>query len=189
MAIKTDNGMLEAKLSVRRHILSKYHSDPLRVFDCCQGSGVIWDILRKEYQVASYWGVDLKKQKGRLKADSSSLLNQKGWQEDVVDVDTYGMPWTHWFSIVENFEHPVSVFLTIGSTNIGSDCKSLDEIVFGDKQFARSIPRMIRQHVYESIADEIAIFAGAERFGWNVLDAVVSRGLRKTRYIGVRIER
>jgi len=57
MITKTDNGHLIAKLDLRRHFLRKYHAgDPANLLDCCQGSGVIWSHLRREFPVASYWG-------------------------------------------------------------------------------------------------------------------------------------
>lgn len=112
---KTDNGDLRAKLELRRYFMRKYHSDgSARVFDCCQGSGLLWRVLRQEFPLANYWGVDLKAKPGRLKIDSARILAQPGWTEDVIDVDTYGAPWDHWGAILANLTHSATVFLTVG---------------------------------------------------------------------------
>ena len=115
MAKKTDNHNPRAKLELRRYFIRKYHADkPPDVLDCCQGGGVLWKELRKEFPVASYWGLDLKPKKGRLKLDSVRVLQQPGWPQNVVDVDTYGSPWKHWEAVLPNITRPVTVFLTIG---------------------------------------------------------------------------
>lgn len=119
-ATKTDNANLKAKLDLRRRFLERYHrGSPPRVFDCCQGGGVIWSHLRRDFPVASYWGVDQKPKKGRLKIDSARVLDQPGWDFDVIDVDTYGSPWSHWNAIVRHLRHDVTVFLTIGLIRMG----------------------------------------------------------------------
>lgn len=111
---KTDNHNLGAKLALRRYFLEKYHRDkPPSVLDCCQGSMLIWGALRNEFRVSEYLGVDLKPKAGRLKVDSVSILDQDGWEFDVIDVDTYGEPWRHYAAICEHITKPVSVFLTV----------------------------------------------------------------------------
>lgn len=115
MTAKTDNHDPTAKLELRRYFLRKYHADkPPDVLDCCQGGGLLWRELRKEFDVASYWGLDLKPKKGRLKLDSVRVLAQIGWPQNIVDVDTYGSPWKHWEAMLPNVTRPVTVFLTIG---------------------------------------------------------------------------
>jgi len=148
---KTDNHNPKVKLDLRRHMLNRFHAElPPHVFDCCQGSSVMWSQLREEYNLASYWGVDLKPKKGRMKIDSNRILCQAGWNFDVIDVDTYGSPWKHYSSVVANATKPCTVLLTIGSTMhkgstdkqclkiLGLDtlkipesfCRKLDELAF-----------------------------------------------------------
>ena len=110
---KTDNSYLRTKLELRRHFLRRYPGE-LRVLDCCQGSGQVWGRLRREFRLATYWGVDKKKQRGRLQMDSVRILAQPGWRENVIDVDTFGSPWEHWAMICRNLCHPATVFLTDG---------------------------------------------------------------------------
>jgi hypothetical protein len=117
---KTDNRSLAPKLQLRRHFLNRYHQTPPRVFDACQGQGVIWTRLRSEYTLASYWGVDTKPGKGRLKIDSERILAQPGWRFDVIDIDTYGSPWSHWTALLPHVTRPVTVFLTMGKLNAGT---------------------------------------------------------------------
>lgn len=112
---KTDNGHLDQKLALRRYFFQKYHSAAApHVFDCCQGSQVIWSQLKSEFTLASYWGVDIKPKKGRLKIDSARVLDQPGWNFDLIDVDTYGSPWKHYAAIQQHATKAVTVFLTIG---------------------------------------------------------------------------
>lgn len=122
MADKCDNSNLAAKLDLRRCLLRRYHgTDSIRVFDCCQGSGVIWETLRTEFEVKSYWGVDVKPKAGRLRVRSERILSQPGWTENVIDIDTYGSPWKHWESMLPNVRNPVTVFMTIGQWQMGTD--------------------------------------------------------------------
>lgn len=151
---KTDNASLAPKLEIRRRLLTAYHRDtPPRVFDACQGSAVLWTRLRAEYP-CRYWGVDVKERKGRVKVDSARVLEQPGWDFDVIDIDTYGAPWRHYSAVCRNLPGPVSVFLTIGSTMFKG---ALDKTSFAflglgpiaDKMptsFARKITPMALDH-------------------------------------------
>jgi hypothetical protein len=118
---KTDNANLPAKLDLRRYFLRKYHADGTgRVMDCCAGSGRLWGTLRNEFVIASYWALDLKTKRGRLKVDSSRILAQRGWTENIIDIDTYGSPWTHWENMLPNITAPTTAFLTIGQLTTGT---------------------------------------------------------------------
>jgi hypothetical protein len=120
MAKKTDNHNPKAKLDLRRYFLSKYHAEiSCRVLDCCQGSGLLWSTLRREFAVERYWGLDMKPKKGRLSIDSSRVLAQAGLDYDVIDIDTYGSPWKHWEALLPNIYQPVTVFLTVGMVAVG----------------------------------------------------------------------
>jgi hypothetical protein len=114
---KTDNGDLSAKINLRKYFLDKYHQGKFSVFECCQGEQKIWGKLKKLY-LCDVWGVDLKPKKGRLKLDSERYLAKSGWQEDVIDIDTYGSPWDHFFAMLPNVSKPVTCFLTIGNTGL-----------------------------------------------------------------------
>jgi hypothetical protein len=114
---KTDNHSPDAKLNLRRHFLRKLRDakEPIRVLDCFQGSKLLWGQLESEFQIASYWGVDLKEKKGRIKIDSSRILEQEGWNQNVIDLDAYGSPWKHWRNLITTCRHSVTIFLTIGT--------------------------------------------------------------------------
>jgi len=121
MTAKTDNHDLRAKLELRRYFLRKFHADdPPDVLDCCQGGGLLWKQLRKEFMTRSYWGVDLKPKRGRVKLDSVRILQQPGWPQNVVDIDTYGSPWKHWAAMLPNAKGPITVFLTVGQRITGT---------------------------------------------------------------------
>ncbi|HUW31546.1 MAG TPA: hypothetical protein VM223_08020 [Planctomycetota bacterium] len=117
--VKTDNSHLAHKLLIRRYFLEKYHTGAPTptIFDCCQGEGVIWKALRQQFTV-NYWGVDLKPRPGRPRVDSTRVLALPGFSADIIDIDTYGSPWNHWFSLLPNITKPVTVFMTIGHVSI-----------------------------------------------------------------------
>lgn len=109
-----DNSNLELKLDIRRHMIERYHLTPFSVFDACQGEGIIWENLKREYttRIADYWGVDTKPQKGRVKIDSRRII--QFIHSDIIDIDTYGLPWAHWEQVLANLDRPTTVFLTAG---------------------------------------------------------------------------
>jgi 5-methylcytosine-specific restriction endonuclease McrA len=190
-APNTDNANLPAKLELRRHFLRKYHADrPPEVLDCCQGEAVIWNKLRDEFEVATYWGVDLKPKKGRLKIDSVRILQQPGWPQNVVDIDTYGSPWKHWEALLPNLSRPTTVFLTIAQIMAAG----------GFQQYPRAAIKAI------GISEEIRAKAPATLlakvgqmavsycltrtcdFGIIIVEAVEAVSAGNARYIGVRLE-
>ena len=182
---KTDNHNPAAKIELRRHFLRKYHAYDLpNVLDCCQGGGVLWQLLRKEFEVASYWGLDLKPKKGRLKLDSVRVLAQPGWPQNVVDIDTYGSPWKHWVAMLPNIVRPVTVFLTIGQVQIGG-CQLLKE--------AKEALELKDLHVPNAIAANLNRFAVpyllaiASRFV-TIQEAIEANSDGNARYLGVRLE-
>ena len=110
---KLDNTALKAKVALRAHFLERFHREnPPAVFDCCQGEGLIWNELRERFTLGEYFGVDMKKSRGRLAINSVKLLQDSS--ADVVDVDVYGSPWKHYFSFVSSTPRPCSLFLTFG---------------------------------------------------------------------------
>jgi hypothetical protein len=113
-----DNRNLDAKVGLRRHFLDRYHAGggTISVLDCCEGEGKIWDELERWYPLWR-WGVDLKPAPGRLRVDSEVLL-AGDVPYDVVDVDTYGGPWSHYVALITHNCRPVTVFLTYGQVGI-----------------------------------------------------------------------
>lgn len=184
MAVDNDN--LAAKLALRRHFLQAYHTDGnARVFDCCQGSAVIWTTLRAEHKIASYWGVDLKPKSGRLKIDSVRVLEQPGWLENIIDVDTYGAPWKHWSAILRNAKGPTTVFLTIGQHGRGGGMTGIQGEVRDVLALPPSTPPMLAAKVAHTAVDRmLATCLG----NWSVIEAKEARPGERARYIGVRIE-
>lgn len=112
---KTDNTNLRAKLDLRRYFLQKYHGESLTVLDCCQGSGLIWDQLKKEFKVNNYTSFDVKPKAGRLKIDSVRFLSAGNIDFNCIDIDTYGSPWRHYFELIKNIKKDCTVFLTCGT--------------------------------------------------------------------------
>lgn len=186
--IKTDNHNLTAKLALRRHFLERYHADePARVLDCCQGSGVIWRALRREFPVASYWGLDLKPKKGRLKLDSVRVLSQSGWTQNVIDVDTYGSPWKHWAALLPNVTGPLTVFLTLGQLrtgtvgNVGAEALKAAGLVFPSLKLPQAF------HV--KLRDQFPRYclARAPMHGLQILECQEALSDGNARYFGVRL--
>jgi hypothetical protein len=186
MAKKTDNHNLPAKLALRRHFLRTFHSDgDIRVLDCCQASGKIWGELRKEFY-CRYWGVDVKPKPGRLKIDSVRILEQCGLEQNVIDIDTYGSPWKHWFALLRNTREPLTVFLTIGIGGGNADRALLDALGLTFKTL--KIPNAIGARIGET--GVAACIARARDFGFEIADCREAANLGgHARYIGVRLSR
>lgn len=186
MTGKTDNHNPKVKLDLRRFFLRKYHDAPPIVFDCCQGSAVMWTQLQKEFAVSRYWGVDLKPKKGRLKIDSVKVLEQPGWDFDVIDVDTYGEPWKHWLALLPNLAKPATVFLTIatirmgGGGNISREARKLLGI-----DGLSSLPQSFCGKL-STLAGDLALACGSKSA--TIVEAVEAVSTGNARYIGVRLE-
>lgn len=197
MRVKSDNANEKVKLDLRRYFLERYHvGQSPHVLDCCQGQGVIWSHLRKEFSVASYWGIDQKPKKGRLRIDSARILAQPGWRQDVIDVDTYGSPWTHWEQILRHGNHAMTVFLTIGVSMLGSTrlpgkCFEAMGLV-GMEHLTASLPHLstIQAALYPAAVPYMLAIAGARLVeaveAVETVETVEAR--RRARYIGVRLE-
>lgn len=187
MTVKTDNHNPKAKLDLRRYFLKKYHAnDPPRVLDCCQGGGLLWDQLRREFSVASYWGLDVKPKKGRLKLESSRVLAQPGWSQNVIDVDAYGAPWKHWEGILENSSGPITVFLTIGSIMFKGSVDKHSFKAMGLERLAEKLPKSF-SHKLSEIAVSYSL-ARSFVFGKITTEAVEATNKGNARYVGIRLE-
>lgn len=185
MAKKTDNHNPEAKLKLRRYFLEKYHSDgSAKVFDCCQGGGVMWTALRRTHPVTSYWGVDVKPKKGRLKIDSVRVL-QQGVSHDVIDIDTYGSPWKHWFAMLPKVTKPVTVFLTIGSTMFKGATDSSVLAALGCTFTQINLPKSFYGFLDE-IGVNYCLAKGCDCA--TIAEAVEVSSTGNARYIGIRLE-
>lgn len=118
--MKTDNHNLAAKVELRRRMLAG-RAD-FSVMDCFSGEAeAIWSVLRKEFRVAEYLALDIKRKKGRLAIDSLKILKGQRWEHDVIDLDAYGSPWEHWGEVLKSTRHQeITIFLTIGTSMLGS---------------------------------------------------------------------
>jgi len=178
---QTDNKHLIVKLELRRYFLTKY-AEPFRVFDCCQGDGVIWSTLQREFPIENYYGVDLKPKPGRLKIDSLKILQQPGWTDNVIDIDTYGAPWSHWEAVVRHCERPLTVFLTWGRLNMTATENALEQ----------------KMGIPFDVPSSLSSQLGAEAVRWafhtnqcnlvEVKEALEPTYKSRTRYFGARIE-
>jgi hypothetical protein len=186
---KTDNHNLRAKLDLRRYFLRKYHSnEPARVLDCCQGSGVIWRQLRREFDIGSYWGVDVKPQAGRLKIDSVRILQQPGWTQNVIDIDTYGSPWKHWAAMLSMVNGPVTVLLTIGRGGPNRIRLGREELcALGLPVRVHEMSGAITHRLVEMAISHV--LAMTQQYGITILEAIEAISDGNARYIGVRLER
>jgi hypothetical protein len=186
---KTDNSHPHAKLELRRYMLRKYHSDgqPLHVLDCCQGEGYLWTQLRKEFPIATYLGLDIKPRRGRLRMDSSRYLAQPGWPQNIVDIDTYGAPWRHWFAMLPHLRTAVTVFLTIGQSVQGGSCLETHCRQALGLQNMHRIPAAIAQKLNE-FAISYCLTRGYDYV--KIIEAVeaICHPAGHARYFGIRLE-
>jgi hypothetical protein len=184
---KTDNHDPRAKLLLRRYFLDKYHADGIAdVLDCCQAGGLLWTEIRRTHTVARYWGVDLKPKKGRLKIDSVRILQQPGWPQNVIDIDTYGEPWKHWFAMLPNVDKPTTVFLTIATIKMGGGGNISN--VLRDALGINGLPS-IPQCFCGKLADKGVDFMLAQaKKTSKIIECVEASSKGNARYIGVRLE-
>lgn len=183
---KTDNHNLSAKLKLRIHFLDKYHNDgSAKVLDCCQGGAVIWDAIAKTHTLKSYWGVDVKPKKGRIKIESSRILQQKGLSENIIDIDTYGSPWKHWKLVLQNCQVPLTVFLTIGSTMFRGSTDSTAIETLGLSKLSHHLPESFFGKLSQ-LSTEYALAEALKTCRIQECLEAVSDG--NARYIGIRLE-
>lgn len=189
MSIKTDNHNSGAKLELRRHYLRTYHgAGDARVLDCFQGGGKLWTTLQREFKLASYWGLDLKPRKGRLKLDSARVLDQRGWTENVIDLDAYGSPWKHYQALVRNAQTSCTVFLTIGMVKIGGGNFDRSILEMLGANFRKlKIPNSLGVRLGLHVLNHAAGYAKAH--GLKMLDVQEAFPQRNARYIGMRLEK
>jgi len=186
---KTDNHSLDGKLELRRYFLRKYHAPAsMNVLDCCQANGRIWRALRREFPTENYWGVDLKPKKGRIKVDSVRILDQPGWEHNVVDVDVYGSPWKHWFALLRNCKHHVTVFLTIGMVKVGGGNYDRALLpVLGIHLQRLKIPNSLGARLTDMAIGHALGFCISQ--GFKPVEALEAVGTGSARYIGIRLEK
>lgn len=195
---KTDNRYLNAKLILRRHFLSKYHSaTPPTVIDCCQGSGKIWGILMKDTPVQHYWPMDKKPKKGRLAIDSCRVIESGHWKADVLDVDTYGSPWGHWFGALKTAQGPLTVFLTVGLIRVGGGGMMANGVK--EALGLSKLEHQLGKHGLDKVTIKASLLGKLHDFsveyclrkaltmGWTVVECQEALPSDKARYFGVRL--
>jgi len=187
MTKQTDNHNLAAKLALRRHFMWKYHPAGARVFDAFQGGGQIWAGLRSEFALGSYWGVDLKPKKGRVKIESSRILNQPGWRFDVIDLDAYGLPWKHYRAALKFGPAEITIFLTVGSLTMGGSFVSADVAEIMGLTL-KNIPPAIGGNVNKKFTDYcLGICYG---FGYGVVESLEALNPGgNARYFGLHLKK
>lgn len=181
---KLDNNNPKPKLDLRRHFLRRYHADgSARVMDCCSGGGLLWHALRREFVVASYWALDTKPKRGRLAIDSSRVLAQSGWSENVIDIDTYGFPWNHYAAALASVAGPTTFFLTVGNYHLTPSGLVKQALGMGDL----NVPQSLLAKLYHSAAPMLLSPKCYGRDDLRVGEAREARYL-SSRYYGLRIE-
>lgn len=186
---KTDNHNPSGKLALRRHFLEAYHPAGRRqVLDCCQGSGLLWRTLEKDFPLEGYLGLDLKPKKGRLKLDSVRFLDQPGWAQNIIDIDTYGSPWKHWFALLRNCRHSCTVFLTLGLVKVGGGNfdRSLLPII-GLNLLKLELPNSLGVKI-ASLSIQAALSAPSAH-GLRLMEAQEAPPSPHARYFGLRLEK
>jgi len=181
---KTDNGNFSGKLALRRYFLEKYPCTS--ILDCCQGDKKLWRELLPQHPEATYLGVDLKSKKGRLTINSQRILHQAGWNFDVIDIDTYGSPWSHWSSLLHFGHQDVTVFLTIGLVKImGGNLSKEASKWLGFSSFDPPIPNSLA-----SKCNDMSLpycLNQAEKNGYVIAEAKMAKRTKNAQYIGVRL--
>lgn len=185
---KTDNHDPRAKLNLRRYFLEKYHPQgTARVLDCCMATGFLWKVLRSEWRVASYVGLDMKYKKGRLKIDSARYLEAGGWDHNCIDIDTYGAPWRHYVNALkQNKQAELTIFFTIGKGM--KDLSRLDDVALESIGLkGLHVPASIQGKLHKLSINYC--LAACYEYGMIPIDTQESQSTGNARYIGVRLRR
>jgi hypothetical protein len=116
---KCDNRSLDHKVQLRTEAIDRAQPGlgPLRVLDLCAGLGLVWKATRILRPIESYTPNDIKpRMPGCLKGDLSphSLDRFDLADFNVIDVDTYGEPWSAWAYLAPRVKRKTVVFLTRG---------------------------------------------------------------------------
>lgn len=184
---KTDNHNPSGKLKLRRYFLEKYHpANTAKVLDCCMGTGFLWNILAGEYKLSSYLGLDTKYKKGRLRIDSSRYLMAGDWDHNVIDVDTYGMPWKHWAKLLKTARGDLTVFLTIGFIRMGGggNLSKEQKLAMGIDKL-KNIPVSLAARL-NRLSVQCCLALCLERF--EVIECLEAENHGSARYFGIRLE-
>ena len=182
---QTDNRFLASKLLLRRHFLDAYHKDkPFSVFDTCCGEQVIWKTLRKEYAGIEYFGAD--RVKTKLKLDSARLCENAAYAKyDVIDIDTYGSPWKHFFNLLPNIKKPTTIFLTSGSSGAFNNMSTIVKTAMGLGQLP-SVPVGMLSLINTKYSLDFCL-AQAEAHGLRYVEIKEALPRLNARYFGVRL--
>lgn len=179
-----ENSHLAVKIELRQHFLKRYHAEgPRRVFDAFQANGLLWAILRKEFPLTTYWGVDLVEKKGRIKIDSARVLVQPGWRENIIDLDAYGSPWKHWLGMLAVASHSLTVFLTLGSRK-GIQRRPLSKMEKALLEIPFKLPRALGASLVPVTLNWMLAQACAR---FDVVEAIEAVPYTTARYFGVRL--
>lgn len=176
-----DNKGLAEKIALRMHFLQRYHEADAKVFDCCQGAGLVWKNIRLEVAVKSYWGVDLKPRKGKLTLNSIGVLSRK-LSDNVIDIDTYGEPWEHWLTMLRNVNQPTTVFLTWTSLCEMGMSNRVKQFVFGGQL---QMPPSLYGKLWDYA--NAYLLTAPERHGLEIVECMESVNKTQSRYIGIHI--
>lgn len=88
---------------------------PINVLDCTAGYGVLWESLKKNFDINSYYPLDKQKRPKALKLDSKRFLKSADLSRfNVIDIDTYGSCFEHYQLLMKNKSCPsnLAIFLT-----------------------------------------------------------------------------
>ncbi|HQQ01000.1 MAG TPA: hypothetical protein PLY86_21300 [bacterium] len=185
-----DNSRFDEKIELRSYFMAKYHADgKARVFDACQGEGRLWNRLRQIFPVAEYWGVDEKPKRGRISIDSRKVLANPRCDFDVIDVDTYGSPFKHYYLILRNLKKPTTIFLTFGARGLSGGCCDFMLRLLGIVFRGQDLQPMFRWKIAEHLTDEA--ICSTLRFGVRIVEGkqfITDLHRGRVRYIGLRLE-
>jgi len=124
----TDNRSIADKVLLRSMVIKKAQLEPVRVLDLFAGEGNIWNEMRRKNNsahvaVESYTPIDrVARQPGQIRFKITPRLFEALdlSRFNVVDVDTYGDPFSIWHEILFHITCPTAVFLTRGRVTYGA---------------------------------------------------------------------
>ena len=175
---------LREQTAFRLWFLERYHKEtPPLVLDCSRGTGPVWHEIRRrnKFKTGGYWGIDRKASSRNLKA--VAVLNQPGWDFDVVDLNADRAPWDAWRAICRHVSSPLTVFLSLDKS--GQTLTEASAAFIGLSPIWHSIPNECGK---SPAIQDLIVRAALSPDGVRITEARQVRLAGGARDLGLRLE-
>jgi len=155
--IKTDNAHLQDKVSLR----SRHLPDPAVVLDCFAGEGTIWKMVKESNPDKNIKTLSIEKEKNKggfhLVGDNTRFLTALNLSVyNVIDLDSYGVPYAQLKILFERDYHGLVFFTFIKSFAGQLPWDMLEEIGFSRTMIEKS-PILCSRNGWQKFREFLAL--------------------------------